>query len=195
MDFVLNMEHRHLTKKDINKLRVQNIVVTFSLGQLIDLDTISKVCKHIIAPPNEFAAGVGHLNEPSCVFFVFTTGSVIIAGLKNVSARQLAAVILCEIIRTKGGLPHVTINAFKTINITLTVNTGSKIDIMRIKKEHPTLILDNSGRFPNIVWPSNSSLSLCIFKSGNINVVGGVMVKMAKEGFESAFPELKAYML
>lgn len=187
------MNHKHRTNKDICKLRAENIVVTFNLGQLIDLDLLALKCKHIIAPPNEFAAGVGHLKNPSCVFFVFSTGSVIIAGSKCFSASQLAAVILCDIIRTMGELPLVNINSFEIINITLSTWCGFPIDILKIKKDHPTLILKNVGRFPNIVWPSDSSLSLTIFDSGSVNVVGGLTIKMGQEGFESAFPDLCEY--
>jgi TATA-box binding protein (TBP) (component of TFIID and TFIIIB) len=189
------MNHKHNTNEDYLKLRVENIVVTFHLGLMIDLDQLAIDCKHIIAPKNEFAACVGHLSEPECVFFVFSTGSVIIAGLKSVAARELAAVMLCDIIRTKGKLPLVSINTFKTINITLSTNIGFPIDILRIKQDHPTLILKNVGRFPNIVWPSNSSLSLSIFQSGKINVVGGLTIDMGREGFESASPELAQYKL
>lgn len=192
----MNLKHIHHSSEDICKLRITNIVVTFNFGQLIDLDRLADLCKYIIAPPNEFAAGVGRLHYPECVFFVFSTGGVIIAGLKSVAARELAAVILYDIIRTKGNLPDISINNFKTINSTLSTNVGFPIDIIKIKKDYPDLILKNVGRFPNIIWPSeNSSLSLSIFKSGKVNVVGAININMAKDGFESAFPELQNYIL
>jgi TATA-box binding protein (TBP) (component of TFIID and TFIIIB) len=187
--------HIHHTNADICKLRLENIVITYSLGQLIDLDVLARRCKHVICPPNEFAAGVGRFVYPSCVFFVFSTGSVIIAGLKHIAACELAAVMLCDIIRTMGGFKHVCINDFKTINLTIAVNVGSSINILKIKDDHPTFILKNVGRFPNIVWPSDSSLSLCIFEAGKINVVGATTIEMAKEGFDSGYPELQPYLL
>jgi TATA-box binding protein (TBP) (component of TFIID and TFIIIB) len=187
--------HKHYSNKDFLKLRVANMVVTFNLGCFIDLETLAINCKHIIASPNEFAAGVGRFVNPKCVFFVFSTGSVIIAGLTNEPACQLAAVTLCDIIRVKGKIKHVSINNFEIINITLSVPVDGSINILQIKKDYPHAILKNVGRFPNIVWPSTtSSLSLCIFASGKINSVGGTSFEMGKQGFIAAFPALEPYI-
>lgn len=187
-----NKKHKHVIKT--KKLRVVNIVCTFNLGCLLDVEELANACELIISAPNAFASGVGRFVDPSCVFSVFSTGNVTIAGLKSHTAAYFASAKLCHIIRTIGKKPLVGIHQFKIINSTLSTSMGSKIDIYKMQQENPFIVL-NHRTFPNVTLRSQTTISITVPISGKVNVVGGKTIKISKEAFDNALPNILKYSI
>jgi TATA-box binding protein (TBP) (component of TFIID and TFIIIB) len=184
--------HNH--KVENNKLRIVNVVAIFSLGRSINIEQLAKDIKYIILPPNAFASGVGRFNNPPCVFSIFTTGKVLITGLKKFSDAQLAAIHICNIIKTK--IPDVCVSSFKITNSTFSTFFGHPLNIGKIHQENINFILNHKKKFPNIVIKSlKKKVSLTVFQSGKINVVGAVDIDTAKQAYETRLSGLNNYIL
>lgn len=190
------MTSPHDHKIKVKKLRILNVVATFSLGCLLNIKQLSIHCKHIIMPPNPFASGVGRFKYPPCVFSIFPSGKVVITGLKRLSDAALAAVYICHIIREKGGVRDVCVNDFKITNSTLATFVGHKLDIFRMHKENVDFILDNTKQYPNVVIKDfRKKVSLTVPTSGKVNVLGATTLEMARNAFESRMDGFDKYIL
>lgn len=185
---------RHNHKLKPKKLRILNVVATFSLGCLLNIHDLSINCKYIIASPNSFAAGVGRFKYPPCVFSIFPSGKVVITGLKRLSDAELAAVYICKIIKKK--VPNACINKFKITNSTLATFVGHQLDILRMHEENIDFVLRNIKQYPNVIIKDfKKKISLTVPTSGKVNVLGATTLKMARQAFESRMDGFDKYIL
>jgi TATA-box binding protein (TBP) (component of TFIID and TFIIIB) len=185
--------HNHVKK--INKLRILNCVATFSVGCLLSIKQLSTQCKHIIAPPNAFASGVGRFKYPPCVFSIFPSGKVVMTGLKRLSDAELAAVYICYLIREKGNMPDVCVNDFKITNSTLATFVGHELDIYKMHQANVDFVL-NTKNYPNVIIKDfKKQISLTVPTSGRVNVLGATTLHMARVAFESRKDGFDKYIL
>lgn len=84
LEYVLKfLVERSLVKPIPLQPKIQNIVVTADFGGSLDLEGMSKRCKTIYEP-EQFPGAILKIEEPyNATVLMFTSGKVVIVGLKN----------------------------------------------------------------------------------------------------------------
>jgi hypothetical protein len=106
-----------------NKLliRIQNIASTANLGVKLDLKKIALKCRNTEFNPRRFGAVIMRLREPRATALIFSSGKMVVTGVKSTHNATLASKKFAYVVERVGFKPNDIID-FKVQNI-----VGSKL--------------------------------------------------------------------
>ena len=97
-------------------IRIQNIASTANLGIRLDLKKIALKCRNTEFNPRRFGAVIMRLREPRATALIFSSGKMVVTGVKSTHNATLAAKKFAYIVERVGFKPQ-DIFDFKVQNI------------------------------------------------------------------------------
>ena len=165
-------------------VKIQNVVATASLDQMLDLIAIMKVFVNVEYRPKRFPGLVFRLKRPRTATLIFKTGKMVCTGARSVKqARSAVRKVVREL--KKGGIiimrrPEIVIQ-----NVVATSDMGGNLDLERAAD-----IMENTmyepEQFPGIIYRmAEPKVVMLLFASGKTVITGAKSRKEAQEADES----------
>jgi transcription initiation factor TFIID TATA-box-binding protein len=175
--------------------KLENLVVSVSIGTRINLEQFAKKAKDIEYDPDHFPGAIYRIKEPRVSALIFSSGKINCTGAR--SWEEIPIVI--EILKKKfkeGGVDIASIE-HKVQNLVVSANLGYEVNIDVAATE-----LDNveyePEQFPGLIFRVvEPKCVVLVFTSGKINVVGAKVwehIDIAIEQVDKAMREVDAVM-
>ncbi len=187
------MELKINDKENELELKVENIVVSTSLGVTISLQKIVKYM-NIKTKPKQFPGLVYKNEKPKASSLIFGSGKIICTGSKSSEDANKVITIVVDAIKKSGNeVP----NDYETKieNIVASIKLNSRLNLNKI------LLLKNieyePDQFPGLVYRlEKPKLAFLLFTSGKTICTGGKNIEDVKLGVSNIikmFDEMDAY--
>jgi len=167
----------------MNKVDIQNVFATSSLGTEIDLVTIMKTCHNTVYRPKKFHGLVFRLKRPKTATLIFTNGKMICFGARS---EKLAKSAVRKVVRElkKAGFIIPRKREIVIHNIVAFADIDGKVDL-----EEASMFLDNimyePDQFPGEVYRMDDpKVVILIFSSGKLVITGAKAEKKVHEALE-----------
>jgi len=175
-------------------IKIQNVVATGDLNQIIDLPAILKIFKDAEYRPEKFPGLCFRLKKPKTATLIFSTGKMVCTGAKSKKMAGIAITKVAKELNEKGFInpikPKTTVQ-----NMVSSANLGKKIDL-----ETAADILENimyePEQFPGAVYRmSDPKTVLLLFITGKIVITGATKKKHVFEAAKKINTLLSEYDL
>lgn len=184
------MEHPSDDKLEIS-YKVVNIVATVitEIDDKIDLNQIIQKCSNVEYHPDRFPGLIMRLENPHATLLIFSSGKMVITGLKKTTDANLATQQALEKMQNIGFKiknPKITIQ-----NIVATSNLNMTVDLNML-----TLVMDNVMYEPE-VFPAaiykmqDPKVVFLIFSSGKIVCLGAKVKSKISEAIPILIKQLR----
>ncbi|WP_319537608.1 TATA-box-binding protein [uncultured Methanospirillum sp.] len=179
-----------MSEEKTQSLKIENIVASGSIADSIDLEMISAKIENCELNKKRFPGAVYRIMDPKVAFLVFSSGKVVITGVKSPEDLVLCQDILMKNMKEAGVLCHETPNVAVT-NMVCSYDLGNKINLNKVVL---SLSLENieyePEQFPGLVYRiSDPKVVALLFSSGKIILTGGKTMEDVERG--AAFLEQK----
>ena len=175
-----------MTESEPYSIKIENIVVSGSIADSIDLELISDKITGCVLNKKRFPGAVYHMQNPKSAALIFASGRIVITGLvipddipvalQNLLKNLKKAKIPCQ------DSPQVAIK-----NIVCSYNLGSPCSLNRIMIS----LMDSENIeyepevFPGLVCRiSDPKIVFLLFSSGKTIITGGTNMDDVKRGVE-----------
>jgi transcription initiation factor TFIID TATA-box-binding protein len=175
-----------MTECGPDSLKIENIVVSGSIADSIDLELISKKITGCVLNTKRFPGAVYHMQNPKSAALIFASGRIVITGLikpeEIPSALQNLLNKLKKVKITCRDKPQVAVK-----NIVCSYNLGNPCNLTRIMIE----LMDTENIeyepevFPGLVCRiSDPKIVFLLFSSGKTIITGGTNMDDVTKGVE-----------
>ncbi len=150
---------------------IQNVVVSVTLNQKIDLNAVVKGYPGVEYRPEQFPGLVFRLKKPKTATLIFNSGKMVCTGAKSENdARHAVMTVIKEL--KKGGIIILSKPELKTQNIVASVSLGGRIDLEQaVSKLEKTMY--EPEQFPGLIYRMDEpKVVILIFASGNLVCTG-----------------------
>ena len=175
-----------------NKLliRIQNIASTANLGVRLDLKIIALKCRNTEFNPRRFGAVIMRLREPRATALIFSSGKMVVTGVKSTHNATLAAKKFAYIVERVGFQPSDIID-FKVQNIVGTADCGFPIRLEGLVYAHSAFASYEPELFPGLIYRLVSPrVVFLIFVSGKVVITGAKMESDLSNALTKIYPVL-----
>eukprot|EP00523_Entomoneis_sp_CCMP467_P010561 CAMPEP_0168736946 /NCGR_PEP_ID=MMETSP0724-20121128/10126_1 /TAXON_ID=265536 /ORGANISM="Amphiprora sp., Strain CCMP467" /LENGTH=246 /DNA_ID=CAMNT_0008784167 /DNA_START=21 /DNA_END=761 /DNA_ORIENTATION=- len=171
-------------------IRIQNISSTANLGIRLDLKKIALKCRNTEFNPRRFAAVIMRLREPRATALIFSTGKMVVTGVKSSHNANLAAKKFACIIERVGFKPNEFVD-FKVQNIVGTADLGFPIRLEGLVYAHSAFASYEPELFPGLIYRLVSPrVVFLIFVSGKVVITGAKKEKDLATALDKLYPVL-----
>jgi transcription initiation factor TFIID TATA-box-binding protein len=173
-----------------NSPKIENIVASGSIADTIDLDLISTKIETCELNKKRFPGAVFRIQDPKMAFLIFSSGKVVITGVKTHEDLATGLDILIQKLRDAGVTCHDTTTVAVT-NMVCSYDLGNKINLNKVIMAMSLESIEyEPEQFPGLVYriPDPKVVAL-LFSSGKIILTGGRNMDDVKRGL--AFLEQK----
>ena len=163
--------------------KIVNVVATviMEITEKIDLTKISRKYEDVEYNPERFPGLIMRINEPKATFLIFTTGKMVITGLKRADEASPGVKKVIKIIRKAGinvSNPEITIQ-----NIVASGDLHTFIDL-----NMAAIIMENvmyePEVFPGVIYRMRDPKTvLLIFSTGKVVCAGAKNKKIVRDAF------------
>jgi transcription initiation factor TFIID TATA-box-binding protein len=175
-----------MTGCEPDSLKIENIVVSGSIADSIDLELISKKITGCVLNTKRFPGAVYHMQNPKSAALIFASGRIVITGLIILEDIPTALQNLLNILKHAKiacrDKPQVGVK-----NIVCSYNLGSPCNLTRIMIE----LMDTENIeyepevFPGLVCRiSDPKIVFLLFSSGKTIITGGTNMDDVTKGVE-----------
>jgi transcription initiation factor TFIID TATA-box-binding protein len=181
----MNDIQRKMTDKKYESLKIENIVASGTIAESIDLAELSSKVENCDLNKKRFPGAVYHIADPKIACLIFSSGKVVITGLRTDAALAKGIAIL------KKKLKEVGIEPLKEPRIAITnmvcsYNLGRYINLNKLTV---TLNVENveyePEQFPGLVFRiADPKIVVLIFSSGKIILTGGKTLEDVRKGLD-----------
>ncbi|MDT8357720.1 MAG: TATA-box-binding protein [Methanomicrobiaceae archaeon] len=155
-------------------LKIENIVASGVIAHSIDLESVAERIGNCDLNRKRFPGAVLRIEEPKVASLIFSSGKVVLTGLRKKEDVAEAIRVISSSLRGAGAeiLPHPEI---AITNIVCSYDFGTTINLNRVVM---TLDLENiefePEQFPGLVYRiSDPRIVALLFSSGKIILTGG----------------------
>jgi transcription initiation factor TFIID TATA-box-binding protein len=176
---------KKMADKTYESLKIENIVASGVISGSIDLIKFSENVEHCELNKKRFPGAVYRIPDPKIACLVFSSGKIVLTGLKNNKALADGIAIV------KNSLKSVGIEPLKEPRVAITnmvcsYNLGKYININKLSV---TLNLENieyePEQFPGLVYRlKDPKIVVLVFSSGKIILTGGKNLNDVKKGLD-----------
>ncbi len=150
---------------------IQNVVVSATLGQEMDLNSILRIFPTTKYNPETFPGLIFRLKKPKATALIFRSGKMICAGAKSERQAKRAVSNILDELRRSGivilGKPNV-----ETQNIVATASLGGRVDLEKTAYALERTIYDPE-QFPGLIYRMNEpKVVMLIFANGKLVCAG-----------------------
>jgi transcription initiation factor TFIID TATA-box-binding protein len=174
-----------MTDKKYESLMIENIVASGSIAGSIDLVKFSEATEHCELNKKRFPGAVFRIPDPKIACLIFSSGKIVLTGLRNHAALAAGIRIVSDAIR-KAGMEPLEEPKVAVTNMVCSYNLGKFININRLSV---TLNLENieyePEQFPGLVYRIREPrIVVLIFSSGKIILTGGRTIGDIQKGLD-----------
>ena len=189
-------------KNDIPSATIHNIVSTSIINgseMPINLNLLSLLLPCSSYDRRRFAAITVRINKPKCTALLFTSGKLVVTGVRSWYESLLASLIIARLINTVMiGQTYMVVNC-EIQNIVahseITSKSKSSLNIQSMYEDFSMECTYQKNMFPGLIYRAKDSpIVLLCFYSGRIVLTGGKSDSDIKTGWEKLYPILKRYL-
>ncbi len=171
--------------KGYESLKIENIVASGAIADSIDLDEVSSKIKNCELNTKRFPGAVFRIEDPKIASLIFSSGKVVLTGIRNNEALHKGLDIIIKALREAGvntlDEPQVAVT-----NIVCSYDMGKYINLNKVVI---TLDLENieyePEQFPGLVYRiKDPKIVALLFSSGKIILTGGKNMEDIKRGLK-----------
>ncbi len=163
--------------------KIENVVATviMEITEKIDLTKISRKYEDVEYNPERFPGLIMRINEPKATFLIFTTGKMVITGLRGADSASPGVKKVVKYIKKAGinvSNPEITIQ-----NIVASGDLHTYIDL-----NMAAIVLENvmyePEVFPGVIYRMRDlKIVFLIFSTGKVVCVGAKNKKIIRDAF------------
>jgi transcription initiation factor TFIID TATA-box-binding protein len=181
--------------KRYDSLKIENIVASGAIADFIDLAEVAKKVDHCELNTKRFPGAVFRIKEPKSASLIFSSGKVVLTGIRNREALDSGLAIIIRALKEAGvktyDKPRVAVT-----NIVCSYDLGKYINLNRVVI---TLNLENieyePEQFPGLVYRIHDpKIVALLFSSGKIILTGGTNIEDVKRGLDLLEQKLESIM-
>ena len=150
---------------------IQNVVISATLNQKIDLNAVVKGYPGVEYRPEQFPGLVFRLKRPKTATLVFSSGKMVCTGAKSEKdARHAVMTVIKEL--KKSGIIIISKPEMKTQNIVASVSLGGRVDLEQaVVKLVKTMY--EPEQFPGLIYRMDEpKVVILLFASGKLVCTG-----------------------
>lgn len=173
------------------ELRMVNYVVTANLGCNIDLRDTGLRAHNVEYNPKRFSALVLRKRNPSMTCLVFSTGRIVMTGLKTESDAPVAFRSIKKMFTKLGYLPKGS-GTLRIQNIVATFNVMRKLSLVMFNAKFYNQCIYEPELFPGLSFRMRQEkCTLLIFQSGKVVITGARCERDAVSCYTKILPVLE----
>ena len=173
------------------KLKVQNIVATTSLGKPVSLMKLARSEANTEYNPEQFPGLVLRIKKPKSAVLVFSSGNLVCTGTKSIAqVRQVIDAVIKQLrkinvnVTTKPKITVQNIVASGTINLKLNLN------FLALEMENTEY---EPEQFPGLVYKlSEPNATFLLFTNGKLVCTGTKNKQQLEESMDQLLKNIKA---
>ena len=174
-----------MADKKYESLKIENIVASGVIAESIDLVKFSENVENCELNKKRFPGAVYRILDPKIACLVFSSGKIVLTGIKNNKALADGLAIVIKSLK-KMGIEPLKEPKVAITNMVCSYNLGKYININKLTV---TLNLENieyePEQFPGLVYRiKDPRIVVLIFSSGKIILTGGRNLKDVRKGLE-----------
>ncbi len=170
---------------------IRSVSAGTSLGVELNLKDIAMRVRNTEYNPKRFNAVYMRLREPRATAVIFRTGKLNVMGAQSVEAVAIAIRKFAKKIR-KLGYTEAKVSAINIHNILATFAVPFLIRLETIARSHFQFCTFEPELFPALIYRMLSpKVTIQIFHTGKVTVMGAKTKADAKEAFGKIYPVLK----
>jgi transcription initiation factor TFIID TATA-box-binding protein len=179
-----------MNEEKIKSPKIENIVASGPIADSIDLEVISTTVENCDLNKKRFPGAVYRIMDPKMAFLIFSSGKVVITGVKTLEDLGRGLDILIEKMKEVGivclDTPKVAVT-----NMVCSYDLGTKINLNKIVMAMSLEKIEyEPEQFPGLVYRiSDPKVVALLFSSGKIILTGGKNMEEVERGV--AFLEQK----
>jgi len=188
--------HKHrMVDKKYESLKVENIVASGVVAGSIDLADFSEKTENCELNKKRFPGAVYHIADPKIACLIFSSGKIVMTGLRNDKALSDGLDIVIRSLKNAGIEPLKEPKVAIT-NMVCSYNLGRYINLNKLTV---TLNVENveyePEQFPGLVYRiSDPKIVVLIFSSGKIILTGGKTLEDVRKGLDVLEQKLASVM-
>ncbi|MDD5189339.1 MAG: TATA-box-binding protein [Methanoregula sp.] len=166
-------------------LKVENMVASGVIADSIDLALLSEKVKNCELNTKRFPGAVYRIDNPRIACLIFSTGKIVLTGIRNHKALADGLAIVMKSVRDAGITTHDEPKVAIT-NMVCSYDIGKRINLNKIVV---TLNVENieyePEQFPGLVYRiKDPKIVALLFSSGKIILTGGKTLEDIKKGLD-----------
>ncbi len=162
-------------------ISIENVVVTATIDQRLDLKDITKKFPEIEWNPDQFPGAVFRLKNPKTGTLLFSTGKMVCTGSKSEEMARRAVKTVVQKLR-KGKIKIKKEATVTVQNIVASINLGGRIHLEQAARTLPRSMYEPE-QFPGLIHRMlDPKTVILIFSTGKLVCTGG---KTEKDVFRS----------
>jgi transcription initiation factor TFIID TATA-box-binding protein len=174
-----------MADKNYESLKIENIVASGAIAESIDLVDFSEKTENCELNKKRFPGAVYHITDPRIAVLVFSSGKIVMTGLRDNKALGDGLAIILKALKAAGIKPLKEPRVAVT-NIVCSYNLGRYINLNKLTV---TLNLESveyePEQFPGLVYRiADPKIVVLIFSSGKIILTGGKNLDDVKRGLD-----------
>jgi transcription initiation factor TFIID TATA-box-binding protein len=172
-----------MIKEKIQTPKIENIVASGSIADTIDLGMISTKVENCELNSKRFPGAVFRIKDPKIAILIFSSGKVVITGVKVPGDLNRGLDILIQKMKEAGVICHETPKVAVT-NIVCSYDTGNKINLNRVVMSLSLESIEyEPEQFPGLVYRiPDPKIVVLLFSSGKIILTGGKTMEDVEKG-------------
>ncbi|XP_014274368.1 uncharacterized protein [Halyomorpha halys] len=172
--------------------KVQNVVCTVNLDCTLDLQKINFRTRNSEYNPKRFCGIVMRLLHPRSTALIFSSGKIVVTGVKHEQHSVLAARKYARILQ-KLNFP-VKFKDFKIHNMVATCDLRFPLRLENLHQIHGQFSSYEPELFPALIYRMiKPRIVILIFVNGKLVITGAKSRGEIYEGLDNIFPILKSY--
>jgi len=171
---------------------IHNVVCTVNLGCTLDLKKINIHTRNTEYNPKRFCGLVMRLLTPKCTSLIFSSGKIVVTGIKHEQNAVLASRKFARILQ-KLGFP-VKFLDFKIHNMVATCDLRFPLRLENLHQVHGQFSSYEPEIFPALIYRMvKPRIVILIFVNGKFVITGAKSRLEIYEGLDNIYPILKSF--
>ena len=184
-----------MADKKYESLKIENIVASGVIADSIDLVELAEKVKGCELNKKRFPGAVYRIQDPKIAALIFTSGKVVLTGIRNQKALTDGLAIIIKSLK-KAGITPLKEPRIAITNMVCSYNLGKYINLNKIVV---TLNVENieyePEQFPGLVYRiKDPKIVVLIFSSGKIILTGGKNLEDVRKGLDVLEQKLESIM-
>jgi len=184
-----------MVDKKYDSLKIENVVASGAVAESINLVEFTEKTENCELNKKRFPGAVFHIADPRIACLIFSSGKIVITGLRNDKALKDGLAIVIKSLKDAG------IEPLKEPRVAIT-NMVCSYDLGRyinLNKLMVTLNVENveyePEQFPGLVYRLHDpKIVALIFSSGKIILTGGKTIEEVRMGLKNLEQKLESVM-
>nr|WP_320160509.1 TATA-box-binding protein [uncultured Methanoregula sp.] len=174
-----------MVDKKYESLKIENIVASGVIAESIDLAEFSDKIENCELNKKRFPGAVYRIADPKIACLIFSSGKIVITGVRNDKALADGLAIVLKSLKT-AGIEPLKVPRIAITNMVCSYNLDRYINLNKLAV---TLNVENveyePEQFPGLVYRiKEPRIVVLIFSSGKIILTGGKTLEDVKNGLD-----------